>query len=120
MTAPRTRASRRTPPAARPSLSSSRQVLGVAGPKRVVGEHAPRLTDDLADRVQLLAQLCGQRGGDRLRRQLARDAFMRTLNVIAARVARDAQDLVVVALLDQRVARQQRRPSVERGPVAPV
>src|SRR3954470_18724646 len=101
-------------------VRSSRQVLGVARPKRIVGEHAPCLSDDLADRVELLAQLGGERRGDRLGRELARDAVVGTLDVIAARVARDAEDLEVVALLDQRIPSQQRRPPVERPALPPV
>ena len=52
----------------------------------------------------------GQRRIDRLRRQLARDAIVRALHLVGRVASRDdAEHLEVVALLDQRVARQQRR-----------
>jgi hypothetical protein len=87
-------------------------VILVARPQVLVAEYAQRLAQHLAHGIELRAQLAGQDRTDRPRIQLARDAIVRPLDVVGGRIARDAEDLEVVALLDQCITRQQRRAPV--------
>ena len=109
--APRTPATRRRPRAAHAvTARPSRQAARVTRTQACRREHraAPRPpTSRIAS--SFAPSSPASAGIDRVGGQLADNLFVRALQVGVARVARDAQHLEVVAVLDRRIAGQQAR-----------